>query len=141
MFALLFLVRDEIMTVALQWVKDVSWLPEVATTLPELWPRLARIAAEEDVGMIFALLVLDAVAIGVVADEFATLKECVDVVAAETENDQGSRRRIGITAQPIRVGPTDWLWQSEILAIHSDRSGFAVIGGKDAGLRTFGRRQ
>jgi len=73
--------------------------------LPELRPGLVRRAADENVGVVCTLFVLDAIGITIVAGKAAGLKHFIRAGARQAENDQCLRRRVAVAAIPSRVVP------------------------------------
>ena len=61
---------------------------EVLVSLPEFWPGKTRRAAEEDVGVVVALFVMDAEMIGVGGDEMAIRESSFYVSAGVADDDQ-----------------------------------------------------
>jgi hypothetical protein len=68
---------------------------------PELGPRLAWRAAEEDVGMVLALFVRDAFGVAIVAGETALRENLIGLFCLKAKSNDGSRRWCGVAAQPF----------------------------------------
>jgi len=67
----------------------VAWRAKPLEIFPKLRPAFARWSANEDVWMVFALFILDAVRIAVVAGESAGLKMLLQIFARDADDDDG----------------------------------------------------
>src|SRR5690349_12545248 len=84
---------------------------------PEGGPGLAWLAAEEDLLVALALLVLDPVGVAHPARQVAAEEEAVQVVALEADHNERFRGRVAVTAQPVAVHPADGPWQPILWAV------------------------
>ena len=77
-----------------------SRLAEGLVFSPDIGPGTAGRAADENVGVVCALFVLDAFGVAVVPGPPAAGEDFVGVIAGDSNEDKGGGRRCGIAAQP-----------------------------------------
>ena len=109
MFAVVFGIAgncDESPILSDAWSRWKSAEPLVV--LPELRPRRARRAADEDIGMCLALLVLHADGIPDMSGNAATGKCAICTFARKSEHDESCWRRCWIAAKPGGIRHADW---------------------------------
>src|SRR5271156_3218767 len=108
---------------------------------PYLWPGFARRSTDEDVGMILAFFVFDALRVAVVAGETATGEYLVSLFARDTNDNQGCWLRRRVAAQPRGVGRADGRRQVIGRAKNLDGALLAIIPYGDAETCLLVRRQ
>src|SRR5215472_9087629 len=94
-------------------------------------PRLTWSPAHKNVGVIDGNA-LDAVRNRKVAGKLAGLEYALEVGALKTRRDNGFRRRVAVSTQPVRIAATDHFRQAVVAAIKIDGCGLAGIGGENA---------
>src|SRR5215469_11821920 len=107
-------------------------LPKPVKSLPEHMPRLTWASAHKNVRVISDGTVLDAVWNRKVAGKLAGLEYSLEVGVQKTRRDNGFRRRVAVSAQPVRVRATDHFRHAVAAAIKVDRCGFTGIASEDA---------
>src|SRR5579863_3116152 len=114
---------------------------EALEVAPEFGPGLARRAADEDVGVVDALLVAETQGIDDVTGEAAAGEDIVGVIEVPAEDDESRGRRRGIATIPGGVGSADRWRQVVGGAEDLDGSGFAVIADEDTDTRALVGRE
>lgn len=65
--------------------------------LPELFPGLAQMAAKQDIGVVLAFLVLNAIRVSGCAGNGAGFEKRISIGWRQAQDDDGLGRRVAIT--------------------------------------------
>src|SRR5262245_52377299 len=108
---------------------------------PVFRPGAAHVAAEQNIGVVARLFILDVPRVRVLACYFATRKKLLRFLQIETREDHRLRETRIVAAVPKRISEAHGMRQAKGGSVKIERAAFAVVPCQDSGASLFVWRQ